>query len=131
MRIYCLLPFLRKCLWETLIPTPIPHPPIPHPPTPPIPPSPHPPPPHKKKTVIVFVHENHRICGKYVQKYFYTFRINQSTFTYGERERNGLTFTECSVSLPISAAFNARLKMKLPQCNAIRVRTPPGFKLRH
>ena len=29
-----------------------------------------------------------------------TFKINQITFTYGERKkRNGLTFTECSVKI--------------------------------
>ena len=66
------------------------------------------------------------------KKYFYTFRINQSTFTCGEREKERPNFYEMfSQSLPISAAFTAILKMKLSQCNAIRVRTPPGFKLRH
>ena len=33
------------------------------------------------------------------KRYFYTFKINQSTFTYGEGKRNGLTFTECSVKV--------------------------------
>ena len=44
-------------------------------------------------------------------------------------KRSGVFFTECSVkNLPISAAFTAILKMKLPQCNAIGVRTPPGLQ---
>ena len=48
-------------------------------------------------------------------------------------KRNGLTFTECSVKIcrekVYSAAFTAILKLKLPQCNAIEVRTPPGLFL--
>ena len=32
-----------------------------------------------------------------------------------------------SQNLPNSAAFTAILEMKLPQCNAIGVRTPPGL----
>ena len=39
------------------------------------------------------------------KRYFYTFRINQITSIYGERKKEW---------------------MKLPQCNAIEVRTPPG-----
>ena len=50
-------------------------------------------------------------------------------------KRNGLTFTECSVKIcrkkVYSAAFTAILKLKLPQCNAIGVRTPPGDKVSH
>ena len=46
-------------------------------------------------------------------------------------KRNGLTFTECSVKIcrkkVYSAAFTAILK--LPQCNAIEVRKPPGLFL--
>ena len=30
-------------------------------------------------------------------------------------------------NLPISAAFTPILKMELPQCNAIGVRTPPAY----
>ena len=64
---------------------------------------------HTKKTVIAFVLENHRIRDKYVQKYFYTFRINKIIFTNGERKKNGLTSTECSVKiylfLPLSSPY--------------------------
>ena len=64
------------------------------------------------------------------KKYFYTFRINQITFTYGERKKERPNFYGMfSQNLPISAAFTAILKMKLPQCNAIGVRTPPGLLL--
>ena len=60
------------------------------------------------------------------KRYFYTFEINQSTFTYGEGKKERPDFYGMfSQSLPISAAFI--LKMKLPQCNAIGVRTPPDF----
>ena len=60
------------------------------------------------------------------KKYFYTFRINQITFTYGERKKERPNFYGMfSQNLPISAAFTAILKMKLPQCKAIGVRTPP------
>ena len=80
------------------------------------------------KTFSNYILENHRIRDKYVQKYFYTFRINQVTFTYGERKKELFNFYGMfSQSLPISAAFTAILKMKLPQCNAIGVRTPPGM----
>ena len=61
------------------------------------------------------------------KKYFYTFRINQITFTYGERKKERPNFYGMfSQNLPISAAFSAILKTKLPQSNAIGVRTPPG-----
>ena len=61
------------------------------------------------------------------KKYFYTFRINQITFTYGERKKERPNFYGMfSQNLLNSAAFTSILKMKLPQCNAIRVRTPPG-----
>ena len=43
-----------------------------------------------------------------------------------KRKRNGL-----SQNLPNSAAFTAILKLKLPQCNAIGVSTPPGGKRHH
>ena len=62
------------------------------------------------------------------KKYFYTFRINQVIFTYGERKKERPNFYRMfSQNLPISAAFTAILKMKLPQCKAIGVRTPPGW----
>ena len=65
------------------------------------------------------------------KKYFYTFRINQITFTYGERKKERPNFYGMfSQNLPNSAAFTAILKMKLPQCNAIGVRAPPGWPLR-
>ena len=64
------------------------------------------------------------------KKYFYTFRINQITFTYGERKKERPNFYGMfSQNLPNSAAFTAILKMKLPQCNAIGVRTPPAFEV--
>ena len=61
------------------------------------------------------------------KRYFYTFRINQITSTYGERKKERPNFYGMfRQSLLNSAAFTAILKMKLPQCNAIGVRTPPG-----
>ena len=58
------------------------------------------------------------------KRYFYTFRINQITFTYGERKKERPNFYGMfRQSLLNSAAFTAILKMKLPQCNAIGVRT--------
>ena len=63
------------------------------------------------------------------KRYFYTFRINQITFTYGERKKERPNFYGMfRQNLPNSAAFTAILKMKLPQCNAIGVRTPPGWQ---
>ena len=63
------------------------------------------------------------------KKYFYTFRINQITFTYGERKKERPNFYGMfSQNLPIFAAFTAILKTKLPQCNAIGVHTPPGAR---
>ena len=63
------------------------------------------------------------------KKYFYTFRKNQITFTYGERKKECPSFYGMfGQNLPISAAFTASLKMKLPQCNAIGVCTLPGWK---
>ena len=63
------------------------------------------------------------IRDKYAQKYFYTSRINQITFTYGERKKERPNFYRMfSQNLPISSVFTALLKMKLPQCNAIGVR---------
>ena len=79
--------------------------------------------------MIAFVPENHRIRDKYVQKYFYTFRINQITFTYGERKKERPNFYGMfSQNLPISATFIAILKITLPQCNTNGVRAPHGFK---
>ena len=80
------------------------------------------------KTVISFVLENHRIRDrKSKKKYFCTFRINKITFTYGKRKKERPNFNGMfSQNLPIFATFTAILKMKLPQCNAIGVRTPPG-----
>ena len=66
------------------------------------------------------------------RKYFYTFRISQITFTYGTRKKEQPNFYEMfSQNLPNSATFTAILKLKLPQCNAIGVRTPPGDKVSH
>ena len=63
------------------------------------------------------------------KKYFYTFRINQITFTYGERKKERPNFYGMfSQNLPNSAVFTAILKLKLSQCNAIGVRTPPGSR---
>ena len=65
------------------------------------------------------------------KNYFYTCRINQITFTYGERKKERPNFYRMfSQNLPISSVFTALLKMKLPQCNAIGVRAPPGWPLR-
>ena len=59
--------------------------------------------------------------------YSYTFRINKINFTNGEKKKERPNFYEVfSQNLPISTAFIAILKMELPQCNAIGVRTPPG-----
>ena len=66
------------------------------------------------------------------EKYFYTFRINQITFTYGERKKERPNFYGMfSQNLPNSAAFTAILKLKLPQCNAIGMSTPPDGKRHH
>ena len=63
------------------------------------------------------------------KKYFYTFRINQITFTYGERKKERPNFYGMfSQNLPISATFIAILKITLPQCNTNGVRAPHGFK---
>ena len=65
------------------------------------------------------------------KKYFYTFRVNQVIFIYGERKKERRNFYRMfSQNVPISAAFTAILKTKLPQCNAIGVRTPPTHVLR-
>ena len=62
------------------------------------------------------------------KKYFYTFRINQIIFSYGGRKKERPNFYGMfSQNLPNSAALTAILKMKLPQCNAIGVRTPPDY----
>ena len=62
------------------------------------------------------------------EKYFYKFRINQITFIYGEREKERPNFYGMfRQNLPNSAALTAILKMKLPQCNAIGLRTPPAL----
>ena len=66
------------------------------------------------------------------KKCFYTFRINQITFAYSKRKKEQPNFYEMfSKNLPYSAAFTAILKLKLPQCNAIGVRTSPGDKVSH
>ena len=76
--------------------------------------------------MLTFVLENHRIRNKYAQKILYTFSINKIIFTNGEREKERPNFYEVfSQNLPISLAFIVILKMELPQCNAIGVRTPP------
>ena len=83
---------------------------------------------HTKK-LIALVLENHRIRDKYVQKYFYTFRINKIIFTNGERKKERPNFYGMfSQNLPISTAFIAILKMEPPQCNAFEVRTPPDLR---
>ena len=67
------------------------------------------------KTFSNYILENHRIRDKYVQKYFYTFRINQIIFTYVERKKKRPNFYRMfSQNLPISATFTAILKTKLP-----------------
>ena len=79
--------------------------------------------------MIAFVLGNHRIRDKYIQKlnYFYTFRINQIKFTYGEGKQERPNFYGMfSQNLPISD--DAILKMKLPQCNAIGMLTPPASR---
>ena len=49
------------------------------------------------------------------KKYFYTFRINQVIFTYGERKKKRPNFYRMfSQNLLISATFTAILKTKLP-----------------
>ena len=66
------------------------------------------------------------------KKCFYTFRINQITFNYSKRKKEQPNFYEMfGKNLPYSAAFTAILKLKLPQCNAIGVSTPPGGKRHH
>ena len=60
------------------------------------------------------------------KKYCYTFRINQITFTYGERKKQRPNFYGMvGQNLPIFAAFTAILKISRPQCNVVGVRTPP------
>ena len=62
------------------------------------------------------------------EKYFYKLRINQITFIYGEREKERPNFYGMfRQNLPNSATLTAILKMKLPQCNAIGLRTPPAL----
>ena len=79
--------------------------------------------------MIAFVHENHRIRDKYVQKkqkkkQIHTFRINQITFTYGEGKKERPNFTKCSVKICRFLPLLPTLKMKPLQCNAIGVCTP-------
>ena len=65
--------------------------------------------------MIAFVLENHIVRDKYVKKYFYTFKINQITLTYGERKKERPNFYGMfSQNLPISAASTIISKMKLP-----------------
>ena len=62
------------------------------------------------------------------EKYFYKFRINQITFIYGEREKERPNFYGMfRQNLRNSAALVAILKMKLPQCNVIGLRTRPAL----
>ena len=76
-----------------------------------------------KKTVIAFVLENHTIRDKYSQKILLHIQN-----TYGERKKERPNFYGMfRQNLPNSAAFTAILKMKLPQCDAIGVHTPPGL----
>ena len=78
--------------------------------------------------MIAFVLENHRIRDKCEQKIILQIQNNQITFTYGERKKERPNFYGMfSQNLPNSVAFTAILKLKLPQCNAIGVGTPPGF----
>ena len=57
----------------------------------------------------------------------YTFRINKIISTNGEKRKERPNFYGMFIqNLPISTVFIAILKMELPQCNAIGVRTPPG-----
>ena len=59
--------------------------------------------------------------------YSYTFRINKIISTNGEKRKERPNFYGMFIqNLPISTVFIAILKMELPQCNAIGVRTPPG-----
>ena len=76
------------------------------------------------KTVIAFVLGNHRICDKYVRKILLHIQNKSIKFTFGERKKERPNFYGMfSQNFPISAAYAAILKMKLPQCDAIGVRT--------
>ena len=79
--------------------------------------------------MIAFVLENHRIRDKYVQKILLHIQ-NKSGYIYlWWRKKERPNFDRMfSQNLPISAAFIAILKMKLSQCKAIGVRTPPGVR---
>ena len=58
-------------------------------------------------------------------KYFNTFKIKQITFNCGGGKKEWPNFYGMfSQNLLISAAFTAIMNLSLPQCNAIRVRTP-------
>ena len=59
------------------------------------------------------------------KKYFYTFRINQVIFTYGEKKKQRPNFYGMFGQ---NVAFTAILKMKLPWCNIIGVCTPPDWR---
>ena len=59
------------------------------------------------------------------KKYFYTFRINQVIFTYGEKKKQRPNFYGMFSQ---NVAFTAILKMKLPWCNVIGVCTPPDWR---
>ena len=82
---------------------------------------------HTKKQCLRLSLRTMEYATNTYKSYFYTFKINQSTFTYGERKKERPNFYGMfGQNLPISTSFTAILKMKLPQCNAIGVRTPPG-----
>ena len=64
------------------------------------------------------------------KKYFCTFRMIQIALPYGERNKEWPNFSRMfSQNLPISAAFFAILKIKVPQYNAHRLRSDEGRTL--
>ena len=84
---------------------------------------------HTKKQGLRFSLRTIECATKTYKKYFYTFRINQITFAYGERKKERPNCCGMfSQNLPNMAAFTAILIMRLPQSYAIGVRTPPGCR---
>ena len=82
-----------------------------------------------KKTVIAFVLQNHRIRDKYVRKILLQIQ-NKSNYIYLWWKGKGtasLFYGMFRQNLRNSAALVAVLKMKLPQCNVIGLRTPPAL----
>ena len=67
----------------------------------------------------------HRTRDKYVQKILLHIQ-NKSSYIFPWWKEKGT-----ALNLPNSAAFTAILKLKLPQCNAIGMSTPPGGKRHH